>query len=311
MIGGKYMNALVGYTGFVGSNIYEHGRFEKVYNSKNIEEAYGLKPDLLIYAGMRAEKYLANHAPEKDMELVKQAERNIELIGPKKLVLISTIDVLKDPQGKTENDPVETDGLQAYGYDRYMLECWVREHDPDALIIRLPGLFGKNIKKNFIYDYIHRIPFMLKDEKFAELSGKQSLLKKDYEKLDNGFWRVKPLNQEQQAELKEAFGRAGFSALNFTDSRSVYQFYPLNRLWDDIQLALKNDIKLLHLATEPVSAGQVYRYLTGEEFKNELSAVPADYDYRTIYGTLFGGNQKYILTKNQVLEEIRGFVNGN
>lgn len=28
------MNALVGYTGFVGSNIYEHGTFDKVYNSK-------------------------------------------------------------------------------------------------------------------------------------------------------------------------------------------------------------------------------------------------------------------------------------
>lgn len=302
------MNALVGYTGFVGSNIYEHGTFDKVYNSKNIEEAYGLNPDLLIYAGMRAEKYLANNAPEKDMELVKQAERNIELIGPKKLVLISTIDVLKDPQGKTENDPIETEGLQAYGYDRYMLECWVREHYSDALIIRLPGLFGKNIKKNFIYDYIHRIPFMLKDAKFAELSEKELLLKDDYEKLDNGFWRVKPLSEEQQTKLKQAFGRVGFSALNFTDSRSVYQFYPLDRLWDDIQTALKNDIKLLHLATEPVSAGEVYKYLTGEEFTNELSASPVKYDYRTIYGKFFGGNQAYILTKNQVLDKIKCFA---
>ena len=267
-----------------------------------------MNQDLLIYAGMRAEKYLANNAPEKDMELVKQAERNIELIGPKKLVLISTIDVLKDPQGKTENDPIETEGLQAYGYDRYMLECWVREHYSDALIIRLPGLFGKNIKKNFIYDYIHRIPFMLKDAKFAELSEKELLLKDDYEKLDNGFWRVKPLSEEQQTKLKQAFGRVGFSALNFTDSRSVYQFYPLDRLWDDIQTALKNDIKLLHLATEPVSAGEVYKYLTGEEFTNELSASPVKYDYRTIYGKFFGGNQAYILTKNQVLDKIKCFA---
>ena len=302
------MNALVGYTGFVGSNIYEHGTFDKVYNSKNIKEAYGSNPDLLIYAGMRAEKYLANNAPEKDMELVKQAERNIELIGPKKLVLISTIDVLKDPQGKTENDPIETEGLQAYGYDRYMLECWVREHYSDALIIRLPGLFGKNIKKNFIYDYIHRIPFMLKDAKFAELSEKELLLKDDYEKLDNGFWRVKPLSEEQQTKLKQAFGRVGFSALNFTDSRSVYQFYPLDRLWDDIQIALKNDIKLLHLATEPVSAGEVYKYLTGEKFTNEISASPVKYDYHTVFGELFGGKDPYILTKAEVLEKVRSFT---
>ena len=87
------MKALVGYTGFVGSNIYAAGNFDVVYNSTNIEEAYGTAPDLLVYAGLRAEKYLANNAPDKDMELIRQAQRNIEKIAPKKLVLISTIDV--------------------------------------------------------------------------------------------------------------------------------------------------------------------------------------------------------------------------
>ena len=70
------MTALVGYTGFVGSNIYAAAGngIDAVYNSKNIEKAYGTNPDLLIYAGLRAEKYLAGHAPEKDMDLVLQAE---------------------------------------------------------------------------------------------------------------------------------------------------------------------------------------------------------------------------------------------
>ena len=62
------MNALVGYTGFVGSNIYASGEFDSVYNSKNIESAVGTGPDLLVYAGVRAEKFLANNAPEKDLE---------------------------------------------------------------------------------------------------------------------------------------------------------------------------------------------------------------------------------------------------
>ena len=37
------MISLVGYTGFVGSNIYEKGRanIDKVYNSSNISEAFG------------------------------------------------------------------------------------------------------------------------------------------------------------------------------------------------------------------------------------------------------------------------------
>lgn len=33
------MTSLVGYTGFVGSNLYEADRFDAIYNSKNIREA--------------------------------------------------------------------------------------------------------------------------------------------------------------------------------------------------------------------------------------------------------------------------------
>ena len=46
------MIALVGYTGFVGSNIYlkARNRIEGVFNSQNVEKAYGLEPDVLIYA---------------------------------------------------------------------------------------------------------------------------------------------------------------------------------------------------------------------------------------------------------------------
>ena len=121
------MTALVGYTGFVGSNIYDSAgnEIEAVYNSKNINEAYGTNPDLLIYAGLRAEKYLANNAPQKDKELILQAEENIAKINPQKLVLISTIDVFKIPKDVDESSIVDTENLNAYGYNRYQLELWV------------------------------------------------------------------------------------------------------------------------------------------------------------------------------------------
>ena len=124
------MKALVGYTGFVGSNLYDSADFDAVYNSKNIEKAYGTEPELLVYAGLRAEKYLANNAPEKDMALIVQAEENIRKIAPKKLVLISTVDVFKDPQGVDENSEIDTKDLHAYGYNRYLFEQWVREYYP-------------------------------------------------------------------------------------------------------------------------------------------------------------------------------------
>lgn len=301
------MNALVGYTGFVGSNIYAKGDFDSVYHSADIKDAYGTEPDLLVYAGLRAEKYLANHAPEKDMEQILRAEENIEKINPKKLVLISTIDVFKEPKGADETSPIETKNLHAYGYNRYQLELWVREKYPDALIIRLPGLFGINIKKNFIYDLINVIPFMLKAEKFEELAGRDAELKKYYRLQDNGFYKVE-VPDENREELKSRFKELGFSALHFTDSRSRYQFYNLGHLWRDIQTALDSGITLWHPATEPVSAGEVYEYVTGEKFVNELDGRPADYDYRTMYAELFGGKNQYISPRGCVLEEIKEFV---
>lgn len=302
------MKALVGYTGFVGSNLYNEGEFDEVYNSKNIQEAYGTRPDLLIYAGVRAEKYLANSEPDKDMEQIKFAQENIVKIKPKELVLISTIDVFKAPKGVDERTEIDINNLQPYGYNRYCLECWVREHYPKALIVRLPGLFGKNIKKNFIYDYIRIIPYMLKEGKFAELSSQDADLRVYYERLDNGFYRLKQLSRREEERLKEKFNVLGFSALNFTDSRSSYQFYPLRRLWDDIQTALRTEIRLWHSATEPISAGELYHALTGRQFVNELPGAPADYDYRTIYADCYGGENGYICGKEEILKEITEFV---
>lgn len=302
------MVALVGYTGFVGSNIFEQGNIDFVYNSKNITESYGSKPDLLIYAGMRAEKYLANNMPQKDMELIYQAQENITKIQPKKLVLISTIDVFKSPVDVDEDTEIDCGKLHAYGLNRYRLECWVRENYPDGVIIRLPGLFGNNIKKNFIYDFINVIPSMLKKEKFEELAEKDVELKKFYELQENGFYRCVELDDQQKILLRQMFKDLGFTALNFTDSRSVYQFYPLRRLWNDIQFLLKENIKLWHPATEPVSAGELYQFLTGSAFVNELGGTPADYNYKTKYDKVFHGKNGYILSKEEIMQMILEFV---
>lgn len=304
------MTALVGYTGFVGSNIYIQGKksIDAVYNSKNIEDAYHTNPDLLIYSGVRAEKYLANIDPEADMQLVYQAEDNIKKINPKHLVLISTIDVFKNPNSKDENSEVDTIDLHAYGLNRYRLEQWVNENYPNSLTIRLPGLYGINIKKNFIYDYINLIPLMLKKEKFEELSTRDEKIKNFYELQANGFYKCKNIKCNEKIILRDMFKKLGFTALNFTDSRNVYQFYPLSRLWNDIQSALKAGLSIWHPATEPVSASEVYKFLTGDEFTNEFLDTPVYYDYKTKYAELFCGHDGYLMDKNQILKDIKKFV---
>ena len=74
------MEFIVGYTGFVGSNIVANHQFDGLYNSKNITEAYGKNPDLLVYSGVPAEMFLANQNPEADKALMDQAIENIKQI---------------------------------------------------------------------------------------------------------------------------------------------------------------------------------------------------------------------------------------
>lgn len=307
---------LVGYTGFVGSNIAANHEFTWKINSKNKEEAIGKKPDLLVYAGLRAEKFLANNDPEADLLTIMEAMEQIRKIRPKKLVLISTVDVYKNPVEVDEDTPIDTNGLHPYGANRYKLEQMVRDKWEDALIIRLPGLFGKNLKKNFIYDYIHVIPSMLREEKYLELAGKSSLVEQSYRKLENGFYKCTVTEKEcRQAkdlyaieELKQEFGSLEFSALSFTDSRGVFQFYNLQNLWRDIEIALEQDIRLLNIATQPVSVSEVYSALCDKSFDNEITQNPPYYNYKSKHAEAFGGKDGYFATKEDVLRDIVEFV---
>lgn len=302
------MISLVGYTGFVGSNIYEYGNVDMGYNSSNIADAYGTMPEILIYAGVRAEKYLANENPEMDRMGILEAKSNIEKIAPRKLVLISTIDVLERTTDVYEDDDANNISMQPYGRNRYELEQWVRERYCDSLVIRLPALYGQNIKKNFIYDYMNVIPNMLSKEKFYELASKDTVLEKFYELQANGYYKCKTLNVEERVILRDSFRRLNFSAVRFTDSRSCFQFYPLARLWNDIQVALSYNIRVFHPATEPISSAELYMYLSGTEFVNELENRPAFYNYKTKYAEYFGGQGGYLMRKEEVLEDIRRFV---
>lgn len=299
---------LVGYTGFVGSNLCSKHDFEGLYDITNIKDAFGTNPDLLVYSGVPAQKFLANKEPEKDFEIIKDAINNIKSINPKKIVLISTIDVYKETAGMNEDTKIISEDLQAYGRNRFYLEQWVMDNFSDYLIVHLPGLYGKNIKKNFIYDLIHVIPSMLKEEKFEELVSKDDFIKDYYEKLDNGFYKCKELSSEDRKKVKEYFNNIGFSALNFTDSRGKYQFYNLSYLWGHIEKAMGNNIKVLNLATEPISIQEVYKYIKKGDFVNEITNNIPNYNFTTKYADILGGKDGYIFNKEFILEDIKQFV---
>lgn len=304
------MDALVGFTGFVGSNLASSHRFDALFNSSNIKDAFGLKPELLVYSGLRAEKFIANRYPEKDRAGVEEAFENMLRIAPSRAVLISTIDVYDDPKGADEESPINKDMLKPYGRNRLWLEEAVERSFKGCLVVRLPGLYGKNLKKNFIFDMMNRAPRLLTESKLDELEKLSYGIKSYYEPGDFGFFRLRALSSEQEQKLERALGAAGFSSLSFTDSRSTFQFYNLVRLWDHIVIALQNGLTKVNLATEPVRAGELYEHIYSSSFENILDAKPAEYDFRTLHNGIFGGSGGYIYDKTLIKDEIKEFVLG-
>ena len=139
--------ALIGYTGFVGGNIKNQHEFDDYYNSKNISDIEGKEYDLVVSAANRAEMWRINQEPEVDRAEIEDFISHIETAKIKKLVLISTVGVYKNPNGANEDTPIETEGLLPYGVNRYYLEQFCRDNF-DTTIVRLPGLFGDGLKKN-------------------------------------------------------------------------------------------------------------------------------------------------------------------
>ena len=299
---------LVGSTGFVGGNLAAKHTFTAACHSSDIAAQYGTRPDLCVYAGVPAAMFLANADPEADLAVMRAARENIRQIAPKRLVLISSIAVLADSRGVYEDSPAQdTEALPAYGKNRLQLERWVREDFPDALIVRLPALYGAGIRKNFLFDLHTITPAMLRPEKYSELAAKSPLVKSAYTLADNGFYKLN--GTTDPPALRAFFAANDFNALAFTDARSRYQFYNLGRLWSDMEAARAADVKLLHLCTPPVSAAEVYTAVTGKtDWHNELPKPPFDYDLRSRHAALLGGSGDYLCTKQQELDDITRFM---
>jgi nucleoside-diphosphate-sugar epimerase len=245
--------ALIGHTGFVGSNLLRQHGFEATFNSKNIEQITGRSFDLVVCCGAPAEKWKANADPERDLDNIERLTRALEHVNTKKLVLISTVDVFQNPIDVDEDSPAPTSGLQAYGKNRRRLEQ-IAASRFDTTIVRLAGLYGPGLKKNVIHDFLH-----------------------DHE-------------------------------VHKIDSRGVFQFYNIARLWSDIEIALAAALPLVHLPTEPVSVSEVVRIGFGIEFTNEVSQAPARYDIHTRYAALFGGAGSYVEDRSRELAGIARFV---
>lgn len=136
--------------GFVGKTLKKVFEIDETYTSKNIDFLSEKDREIIFCAAPSGKKWLANKNPLQDAESCNLLCKNIVKTNFQKIVLFSTIDVFQNPivgndefSDKFSNEP--------YGANRRAIETVV-SNMPNHRIIRLPGLFGEYMEKNYIFD---------------------------------------------------------------------------------------------------------------------------------------------------------------
>lgn len=151
----KPFQALVGSSGFVGSLLARTEPFSASYRSSNIDQIRGGNFDLVVCAAAPAQKWIANREPLADLRNIEALMGHLESVRARRFVLISTVDVFRDPLGVDESSPVDEAGLHPYGLHRRRLEQFVQSRFDAPLIVRLPGLVGPGLRKNVVFDFLN------------------------------------------------------------------------------------------------------------------------------------------------------------
>jgi nucleoside-diphosphate-sugar epimerase len=149
--------ALIGYTGFVGGAILRHHTFDSRYRSTDIGTIQGRRFDRIVCAGAPAEKWKANRDPAEDRRRLATLTGALAGAETNQFVLISTVDVYPAPARVDENTVIDPALAHPYGRHRYELEQFCRSRF-DAVVIRLPALFGQGLKKNAVFDLLNDRP---------------------------------------------------------------------------------------------------------------------------------------------------------
>lgn len=239
------INALIGYTGFVGSNILEQKDFDFCYNSKNIKDIDGMEFDLVICAGVSGVKWKANKFPKEDYNQIINLVKYLDKIKFKRIVLIST--------GSVYDNPADN----AYGRNRLYLENYINNNYNNATIVRLPSLFGNGLKKNTLYDL-----------------------------LNNNFDYLPNIN-------------------------STFQYYDLSDIWNDIKIALDNNLNIVNFGTEPIEFYKILDLFSIDSLDINRNKPVLSEDVQTSKAQYWGKTGHYLYTAKEIFIKLQKFVENN
>jgi len=148
-------SALIGDTGFIGSNLKNDYLFSEFYNSKNIQHIENKEYDWVLSCANSSARWKVNLDPEEDLRNILEYIEHIKKARIKKFILISTIDVYENPIKVYEDSDTGIPEQNPYGKNRLILEKFVKDNFKNFLIVRLPIVYGPNFKKNIIYDALN------------------------------------------------------------------------------------------------------------------------------------------------------------
>lgn len=247
-------SALIGHTGFVGSSLARRQAFDFRFNRSNLDALRGREFGHVVCAGLPAAKWIANRDPAADRANMLRLRDVLATVRAERFVLISTVDVYPQTQGCDES--TDPSGLpnHAYGTHRLEFERAVRERFPQACVLRLPALFGVGLRKNVIYDLIHR------------------------------------------------------HQLEAINPASRFQWFPLERLADDIARALGAGLELVNLVTPPIATATILQRFFPDRVVGAGAAPAVAYDLHTCHARCFGGSGHYVSDESAVLDALARFL---
>lgn len=308
------VDALIGYSGFVGGTLSEQHAFSARFNTSNINAIAGQQFDTVVCAAAPGSMFTANREPDRDREQIDTLIEQLDSVKTRRFVLISSIAVLADfAAGDDESTRAFQKDLP-YGRHRRALEVFCETRFPDFSIVRLPALFGAGLRKNFIFDLLNPIPSMLSKSRLESLLGQlppalRNALARLYAPDTSGMCVVNrdALNKDSnRPDLEAAVREMGMSAAQFHNPDTTYQYYDLTRLWCDIQVATKFELRHVHLVTEPLRASDIYSRLLGSDMPSSEAQLHRE-DMHTRHAALWGRDGPYLEDSRTVLDSLEAF----
>jgi len=310
-----HSTGLIGHTGFVGGALLRQTQFDACYNSKNIANIEGRAFGTLVCAAAPGSMVEANRAPERDAAQIAALTERLAKVRADRFVLISSIAVLADFGGGDDEGTQAFQQQLAYGRHRRALEAFVETEFPGSLIIRLPALFGAGLRKNFLFDLMNPVPSLLTAAKLDDVAGAldgdlAAWVRRLYapdaatgmRRLDRAALDSDPRRQA----LEKALTALGATALQFHHPDTSYQYYPIDRLWQDIGIALEGGLSHLHVAPEPLTAAAIHQALTGQTMPETAARLHRE-DMRTRHASLWGAAGRYQFGAASTLDGLTAF----